>query len=173
MIDESSACAPGELWMLFEGDYAPCQQGGQGRFVSCTGTDNQDCVSALDHRRLQQTGHHHRLHQIAISTERQILVDVGDYPKMLRNEALAPDSREGAEYSPVYNFVRPELAFDHVGPGRRPEFGHRIKPANQLPILYRYGAASTTNRTDIRSARQPLDRLFRSEPGKQLLSRQP
>jgi hypothetical protein len=64
------------------------------------------------------------------------------------------------------------LALDHVGAGR-PEFGHRFKPANQLLFLYRRGGASTTNQTDIRSARQSLDRLFRSEPGKQLLSRQP
>jgi hypothetical protein len=53
------------------------------------------------------------------------------------------------------------------------EFGHRIKPANLLPDLYRCGGASTTDRTDIRSARQPFDQLFLSEPSKQLLGSQP
>jgi len=59
-----------------------------------------------------------------------------------------------------------------VGAGRF-EFGHRIKPANLLPDLYRCGGASTTDRTDIRSARQPFDQLFLIEPGKQLLGSQP
>src|SRR5262249_35865037 len=41
------------------------------------------------------------------------------------------------------------------------------------PVLYRYGAPSTIDRTAIRSAQQPFDRLFLIEPRKQLLGCQP
>ena len=172
MLDESRACAPSELGILFEGSNVPRQRGDERSFVSRPGTNNQCRVSALDRRCLQQTGHNHRFHQTAAFAERQILVDIGNHLEMLGNEKLTPNSSKRAEHTRVYDLVRPELALDHVGAGR-PEFGHRFKPANQLLFLYRRGGASTTNQTDIRSARQSLDRLFRSEPGKQLLSRQP
>ena len=172
MLDERGVRTPSEFRILFEGNNAPCQSRGEGGFVSCTGTDNQHFVSTFDLRCLQQTGDHHRLHEIAASTERQILIDVGDHPQMVGDEELAPNSAKGVEHSCVDNLVRPQLALDHVGAGRA-EFGHRLKPANQLTILYRYGEASTTGPTETRLARQPLDWLCCSQPGKQLLSSQP
>src|SRR5271166_3735980 len=42
-------------------------------------------------------------------------------------------------------------------------------PANQPPSLYRYGRARTIHRSDIRSAWEPLERLFLIEPGEELL----
>ena len=129
MFDQRLSRAPRELWLLFEGDDAPCQYGSESGFTACTSTDNQHRVGALDGGCLQQTGYYHRLHQIAASAERQILVDVGDDPEMLGNEELAPDSGKGAQHTCVNDLARPELALDHVGAGR-PEFGHRIKPAD-------------------------------------------
>ena len=172
MLGERRACTPSKLGILFEGNNVARQRGDERSLVSGRGTDDQCGVSTLDRRCLQQTGQDHRFPQIAAFAERQILVDIGDRLEMVGNEELTPDSGKGGEHALVYDLVGPELALDHVGAGR-PKFSHFFKPANQLPFLYRRGGASTTNQTDIGSARQSLDRLFRIEPGKQLLSGQP
>ena len=91
-------------------------------------------VSALDRGCLRCARRYHGLHQIATSAEREILADVGDRPEMLGDEELAPDSAKAP--SRRASMTLPGRAgSDHVE--RPPRIGHRIKPADQLPVLYR------------------------------------
>jgi len=109
MLTDAMACstraarARVQVRILLECNNIPREKRGEGRFVSCSGSDDQYRVGALDRGRLQQPGGDHRLHHVAAAAERQILVDIGNLAQMLGDEKLAPDEREGVEDSLVRN----------------------------------------------------------------------
>ena len=118
MIDESGASEPGEIRVLFQRDDRAGQSGEDSRLVSGAGADHQSGVGAANRGGLQQSGRHHRLHQIAAATERQIIVDIGDRPQMLGHEQFAPGLGDGGEDPLVGDLVGSDLALDHVRASR-------------------------------------------------------
>ena len=99
VLDESGARTPSQLGILFESEDIPSEHRGQSRLVSRSGTDDERGVRAGNCRRLQQPGGDHRRHQVAPAAERQILIDVGDGPKLLGHKQLAPYAGEGIEHA--------------------------------------------------------------------------
>ena len=118
MIDESGAGEPGETRILLQRDDGAGQSGEDSRLVSGSGADDESGVGAPDRGGLQQSGGHHRLHQIAAAAKRQIIVDIGDRPQMLGHEQLAPGLGHGGEDPFVGHLVGSDLALDHVRASR-------------------------------------------------------
>jgi hypothetical protein len=96
VFDESRACLPSQLGILFQSNDGPSENRSHRRFVPRTGPDDEDNIGAGNRCRLQQPRRDHWLHQETPAAERQIVVDIGNPAKVPGHKQLAPYAAERA-----------------------------------------------------------------------------